>query len=152
MKVKIESIPHREHRYPTIGDFFTDVDNDTVIRVSSELSPKHQFLVTLHEFIESQLCRFDGVSWLDIDEFDKNFEEKRDKSDTSEPGDQTDAPYKRQHQFAEQVERQVAKEMGVDWEEYMRACEALYNIPIKKYIKEEVIYRGDGTHFVRRID
>jgi hypothetical protein len=50
------------------------------------------------------LCIDRGVSFKAIDRFDMNF-----KGD-GEPGDDPRAPYYRQHQFATQIERLLAKE------------------------------------------
>jgi hypothetical protein len=45
-----------------------------------------------------------------------------------EPGDDRSAPYYKQHQIATRMERQMAYEMGIDWNEY----EAFLNEFIKK--------------------
>ena len=149
----IKAIPHREQRYPTLGDFFKDADNNTIIRVSQELNPQHRFLVTLHEYIESSLCEFRGISWHDIDRFDKNFEQTRDLNDLSEPGDHPDAPYKNEHNIAEIIERIVARELNIDWKEYMTTCEELYNESINESINEShPDGQPDMTHYKRRID
>jgi hypothetical protein len=42
-----------------------------------------------------------------------------------EPGHDPKAPYNKEHIFAEKIERQIAEELGVDWEEYSRVVESL---------------------------
>jgi hypothetical protein len=42
-----------------------------------------------------------------------------------EPGDHPGAPYHREHVFATRIERLLAEELGVDWNAYSAAIEAL---------------------------
>jgi hypothetical protein len=41
----------------------------------------------------------------------------------SEPGDDPRAPYYREHQFASGMERLMAAELGIDWQQYMGLVE-----------------------------
>jgi hypothetical protein len=45
--------------------------------------------------------------------------------DLMEPGDHPSCPYEREHNFAARVERMIAQELGVDWDAYEKALEAL---------------------------
>jgi hypothetical protein len=45
--------------------------------------------------------------------------------ETAEPGDDPAAPYHLQHQFATKIERQVARQLGVDWKAYEAAINSL---------------------------
>lgn len=125
----MSAIPHANHRYPTIGDFWehhTGSLTHTHFRVSEELSPKHRFLVLLHEFIEANIAQFREISFDDIDAFDVAFETQY-PNNTMEPGEQLDAPYHKEHMFAELIERLVANEIGVEWIDYTAAQVALIN-------------------------
>ena len=115
----IQTIPHDAQRYNTIGDYLT-TDGTTNIKVSAMNDEKLEFLVAVHELIESFLCREAGVTDEEIDAFDLAFEENRALGDDAEPGDDPQAPYHRQHQLATEIEKRLADELSVDWEEYSR--------------------------------
>lgn len=48
------------------------------------------------------------------------FEVRRLPGDESEPGDDPNTPYCAHHQFTNRIERQLADELRVDWDEYER--------------------------------
>lgn len=135
MIITLESIPHKSQRYPTTGDYYTQ-DGLTRIVVSEELSEDHQFLVLLHELIEWYLTTKSGISEESITDFDVEYEKARDAgwavfkgayiSEESEPGDHPRAPYYWAHQFATAIERMVAHELCVHWQEYEKANLDLY--------------------------
>lgn len=146
MKIIIETIPHASHRYSTVGDWYTRTEmvessriDDTSatskevlhIRVSQELAdqnPLFAVLVAVHELVEQQLCAHDGVTEQAVDEFDKKFEADREAGlhgETDEPGDASDAPYRVQHGVASGVERLLGALLGVDWNKYDEAVNAL---------------------------
>jgi hypothetical protein len=121
LKIHIETIPHGEHRYPMVGDYWDDPDGTLQVRVSEMGDPRYEFLVTIHELIEKELCRQRGISEPEITRFDLQFEEecKQGLHDPDEePGDDPSAPYHREHVFATKLERMLACEMGVDWDTY----------------------------------
>lgn len=127
MNVQVLSIPHSAHRYGgTVGDWF-DWDGQKQIRVS-KMDPRYEVLVALHEFIESYLCDFRGISESDVTAFDKYYEHERDlgiHKSGDEPGDDLRAPYGAEHKFATRLEQMMAEELGVNWEEYSKALEDL---------------------------
>ena len=53
----------------------------------------------------------------------KAFDEAHPDDD---PGSLPEAPYHKEHVFAEAVEKWVATELGVDWDDYGRRVEALF--------------------------
>lgn len=115
-RIIIETIDFDQRRYPTQGDWFYDADGNLIIQVISEevlpnvkmdiLAPEN-FLIALHELIEVMLCRANGITQEQVDEFDFAF-----KGD-GEPGDQPDAPYRAQHRKAMIAEHLVADWLGV---------------------------------------
>lgn len=117
MNVKIEIIPHDQHRYPTVGDWFFEGD-DLLIRVSKLSDWKMEMLIAVHELFEVVLCKHDGVTQEATDQFDMEFEKKRSPENEDEPGDEPNAPYVKQHCIATGVERILAAELGVSWKEY----------------------------------
>lgn len=125
MKITIETIPHFDHRYPTAGDYwgsFEDGSEQTIV-VSDMSDRRMSFLVALHELIESFLCEERGISEEAITAFDVSVSD--DSPFASDPGHDPEAPYHREHVFAECIERMVAQELGLNWQEYDAAIEGL---------------------------
>ena len=121
LKIQIETIPHDQHCYPTVGNYWDDSDGTLQVRVSEMGDPRYEFLVAVHELIEKELCRQRGISEPEITRFDVQFEEERERGlhdPDKEPGDDPSAPYHRDHVFATKLERMLAREMGVDWDAY----------------------------------
>ncbi len=111
--ISILVIPHSEQRYDTVGDW----RGDGRITVSAMGGEDYEFLVALHEFVEWYLCRKRGISDAEVTSFDEAYD------GGGEPGDALWAPYRREHQFATFIERQVAIELGVSWDEYEKALD-----------------------------
>lgn len=125
MRIDIQSIPHGNQRYETVGDYWEEemLGGKVIrhIRVSDMGNEDYEFLVALHEMVESFLCKKRGISEESITEFDMEFEKNRPEGNTDEPGNDQNAPYKKEHQFATRVEKMMAEELGVDWNEYDNA-------------------------------
>jgi hypothetical protein len=129
MDIEIKTIAAAKQRYETVGDWYDvtkayptigdEPDHRTVIVVSKFPDEKHEFLIALHEMVEMYLCHARGITVKMVDEFDFGW-----KGD-GEPGDDPAAPYCREHQFASVIERMMAHELGVDWEEYEKQIEAV---------------------------
>ena len=116
MKIVIETIPHKDHRYDTVGDWYFDKDEILQIKVSNLYDWRKEALIAVHELVEALMCKSNGICQSEVDAFDKNFETYR--TDDSEPGDHYNSPYKKQHCIATGIERILAPEIGVDWWEY----------------------------------
>ncbi len=122
----ISQVPHGRQRYETVGDWIPG--SPVEIRVSRLKDQRYVFLVALHEMIEYELCKKNGVKDNEVVAFDVGFEEERRKSahsEEAEPGDDPRAPYRREHNFATMVEMMVAQKLGVKWEAYEKALLAL---------------------------
>jgi hypothetical protein len=124
MNTTIIVIPHNQQRYVTVGDYWEENGSQKIV-VSQLGDEKMEFLVQLHEFIESNLCRFDGIKEPDIKAFDEKFEAARKEGNADEPGDDANAPYRIQHGIATGVERIIAALIGVDWNKYVEKVESL---------------------------
>ena len=124
MKIIIETIPHDQHRYETCGDYWQDADGTRHIRVSDMGDDRLATLVALHELIEWTLCDDRGIAEPDIMAFDKAVPDDSPYAD--DPGHDPAAPYHKEHVFAECVERLVAAELGVNWQDYEKRVEALF--------------------------
>jgi hypothetical protein len=126
MKINIETIPHGEQRYPTVGDYWDDANGVVQIRVSDMKDWRYEALIVVHELIEMFLTKHRDIAEQNISDFDIKFEQSREQSlVTGEPGDHPNAPYRREHFFATNLERLLSAELGVDWFEYDRDVDAL---------------------------
>jgi hypothetical protein len=122
LAIVLKVIPHAAQRYDTVGDWRWQGDT-LQIRVSREVGAKNPDFITLvfvHEAIEAILCRHDGITTSQVDAFDMAF-----KGD-AQPGDDPAAPYHRQHQAAERIERQLATALGVKWSDYEKALDRIH--------------------------
>jgi len=86
---------------------------------------RYEQLVALHEQIEAELCDEAGIDEDKVTEFDKQYEADRRPGDVSEPGDSKSAPYYKQHQIATAIEKLLAVELGVNWQDYEREVNGL---------------------------
>lgn len=111
MEINIKTIPHKKQRYETCGDWQIK-DGLIDIQVSETENEDFNFLVGIHELIESYLCKKRGIKEEDATNFDLQFE------GNGEPGDSKFAPYNKEHKFATKIERLCAKELKVNWIEY----------------------------------
>lgn len=109
--LRISTIPHKEQRYPTAGDWY-DLDGCAVVKVSELNDEDMEFTIAIHEAIEQYLCRKHGVVDEVVSEFDKKH------LDHSNPGDLHDAPYHKEHMVATVVEMLLIKELDIDLEKY----------------------------------
>jgi hypothetical protein len=128
IKFKVEVIPHDKQRYDTVGDYQLLADGTWWITVSDLGNPKYNFLVALHEITELYLTQFADIKEEDITNFDLFYEKSREMklvNEFSEPGFDTNAPYRKQHTIATGIEMLLAAELGVDWNEYDRKVNSL---------------------------
>jgi len=125
--VEITVISHKDQRYETCGDWYFDEAGKLYIRVSRLGDWRYEQLIAIHELAEVMWCIKHGVTTKQVDEFDFAYEASRKPGDTtSEPGDDPKAPYYEGHQLAIEIERQMADKLGVDWDAYGKAVEALF--------------------------
>lgn len=117
MNTEINFISVKDRRYETVGDYFHKNGN-LVVSVCDTGNDDYNFLIAMHELIEEYLTRKRGISELSILEFDRQYEDNRVIGDDSEPGDSKDAPYQREHRFAENIERVICHEIGINWFDY----------------------------------
>jgi len=126
LNIKIGTITHSSQRYNTVGDWILDEDSgDLTIYISDMGNYKKEFLVAFHELIEVMLCKSRGITQAVVDKFDIAYELTRPEGSILEPGDDQEAPYKKEHFFATSLERLMCAELGVDWHEYEKT---IYNL------------------------
>jgi hypothetical protein len=148
-RVIIQTIPHKQQRYDTVGDWYFEQlsDGQLTLRIfTSDLGDwRKSMACAIHETIEALLCYARGIREIDVSNFDVAYEKCRphnrdaldprtglpstnrftrkapcgcEVTDDSEPGEDRHAPYRKEHAFADGVERLVANELGVVWNEY----------------------------------
>lgn len=118
-EIKIETIPGICQRYPTCGDY-REWPSHTLVSITEQDDEDYEFLITIHELIEWYLTKKRGIREEDITDYDIAWEASHETK-ADEPGNEEDCPYKKEHRFAENIERQIAHELGVDWEHYNKA-------------------------------
>jgi hypothetical protein len=122
MRIIIETLPHAEQRYDTVGDWYVDAEGTWQIRISALGNWKQEMLVAMHELVEMALCQAHDVTSREVDAFDLHWKAHHD---IDEPGDDLTAPYYQEHQIATALERFMAVQLGVAWSEYYRALDEL---------------------------
>lgn len=119
MEVYAETIKHDLQRYPTVGDYCWYRDLHRIF-ISDTGNEDYNFLICIHELIESYLAKRAGIELNDIDKFDLDYDGE------GEPGNDPDCPYREFHKIASQVEMLLCDEMDLDWEEYDIAVNKLF--------------------------
>ena len=117
----VSQVPHKMQRYETVGDWIPG--KPAKIMVSKMKDERYVFLVAIHEMIEYELCKMNGISDREVVAFDVNFEAERRKNlhpIEAEPGNDPRAPYRDEHDFATMIEMMVAQKLGVSWSDYER--------------------------------
>jgi hypothetical protein len=126
LRMNIETVPHDRQRYETCGDYWEDENGVEQIRVSEMVDWRYEVLVAVHELVEMALAKHRRIDEPSITEFDIKFEESKAKGLVSgEAGDNPNAPYRKEHFFATNLERLFAAELDVDWTEYERFVDGL---------------------------
>lgn len=90
---------------------------------------KYECLVAMHEAFEALLCKDRGVEEDAVSRFDIDFEMLRKIEPKiigdMEPGDMSTSPYFKEHQFATEIEKQLAQQLKVDWGDYNKKINEL---------------------------
>lgn len=139
--VVLKSIPHDNHRYATAGDYFHN-GTEWVIRTSDLGDWRFNCLLQIHELVELVLTQAGGVSEKAITAFDRGY--YRTHPD-EEPGDCPHCPYHRQHLQAEIIERALCEFLGLDWRDYEKALNALWEPNQQKPKRKSKLGRATGA-------
>lgn len=117
-QIDYQTIPHKQQRYDTAGDYYQcECSKCGVIklRVSQLEKPEYELLVLIHELYEWFTTTKDGISEESITEFDINGVSPEYEDD---PGCDPNAPYHKRHMEAVEIEKFVAKLLGINWKKY----------------------------------
>ncbi len=115
----IHTVPHHQQRYDTCGDYVKRRDEVIEFRISELKDERMEALIAIHEIVEQTLCKAKGISIDQIDTFDLTF------NGSGEPGDSVHSLYRDQHRIATIIERIIAGELGIDWNEYEKVIDSL---------------------------
>lgn len=106
--IVIRQIKYKDQQYDTVGNY-RKVANGNLIEVSKlkgyVKDDDELAAVALHEMVEMLLCIKRKIKFKDIDNFDIAF-----KGD-GEPGNEKDAPYHKEHRFADMMEQLFLNEL-----------------------------------------
>ena len=111
MNILLRTVPHSAQRYDTVGDYYEQGDQ-LQLTVSAMRNNDYELLVAVHELVEQHLCKQHGIKHKDIDRFDLTY------PGPGEPGNSQRCPYHQEHLAATRIEKRLAKELGVDWQQY----------------------------------
>lgn len=123
--MNIETIPHKDQAYETVGNYWMDEDGVMQIRISEMNNQFYEIMVAVHEIVEWALCIQEGITEKEITEFDLAFESNRQKGNLDEPGFEINAPYYKQHCFATSVELGMCAMVGEDFKKYDKTVNEL---------------------------
>jgi len=110
-KTTIQTIRHKDQVYETFGDYRIQKGILNLF-ISRFENPDYEFLIAVHEFIESYLILKKGIKIKDIDKFDK------ENIDHEDPGCLKSSPYHTEHILSMKIEKILAKHMEIDWDKY----------------------------------
>ena len=116
MKIIIESQNPKLMRYATVGDYVWE-DGTLHITVADMGNENYNYLVALHELVESWLCQQRGIKEEDISTFDIQYEKEREEGKhtiSDEPGFDENAPYRKEHTIATGIEIIMAEQLGIN--------------------------------------
>lgn len=125
--ITVDFIDVYNQRYSTVGDYYT-IDEVDVFKIAKCDKEEYQLLILLHELFENFQVQRDGIAEKDIYDFDVQFEHDRKLglySETEEPGDNKNAPYRKAHKLSTKLEKYAAKLLNIDWDEYDKSLNNL---------------------------
>jgi hypothetical protein len=137
-RIVVAFIDQAEQRYDTVGDYWLEEDGTLQFRSTAFKDWRMAYACIMHELAEAALCLHVGVTFADIDDFDKRWEAARqaagleaitlaDGTEIDEPGDDPSAPYYEQHKTGDIIERIFANACGLNWQAYEKAVGEAYD-------------------------
>lgn len=112
------TIPHKEQRYDSAGDYTSEEGNDYYSVSKLPQGWRAELAVFVHEMVEFQLCKEAKIKEEDITKFDI-------ESGHPDPGTLKESPYYEQHKIATKIEKYIIKQLGLDWEKYDKSFDRL---------------------------
>lgn len=117
MNAKITITQPKDMRPEVDGvDWFWTHEGNLEVQIAPMSDWRYEMLLAVHELTEAIMCKHNGVSQKQVDEFDKEYDKTHDTDCNA--GDDSAAPYKLEHCYATAIERILCGAMGVDWKHY----------------------------------
>lgn len=133
MDIVIRVIPEVQQRAEVNGaDWFFDADGNLQVRVSPMSDWRYETALALHEVFEACLCKNNGVTQKSVDDFDMAYDKAHPDEPDLNAGDEVDAPYATEHNFATIVDRLFIGACGLKWKVYDSLLAVTYPGPSKK--------------------
>jgi len=128
-KIIVEIVPLEEQRYETLGDYY--YENDILhFKITDTGNDTYNKAILVHELVEELLTKHNGINEEDILKFDlwvaDEVENGRYPVD-AEPGEHPQSPYKKEHIFSENVERQIMNFLNIDFKEYDKTVISIFD-------------------------
>lgn len=120
MKITTEIVPLESQRYATLGDYFQEEDR-LVFKITDTCNDAYNKLILIHELIEELMTSHRGIHEGDILKWDLLH------YDSNDPGREPGSPYKEEHMFAEMVERMICHQLEIDWDEYEKHLNKVFD-------------------------
>lgn len=124
MNICIKTIPYKQMRYPSCGDYYF-LKGVLHFRVANLGNWRWEACILVHELTEFFIVKHQGIPLSKIDKFDMSYEKQRGCCDFSEPGDAEKCPYRFAHGVASGVERIMVAILGCSWRRYSDKIESL---------------------------
>ena len=120
-EIIIKFVNSEDQRYSTCGDYL-ETPTHHEFRITKQTSPEKSMLILFHEMVEYYLTELKGIPEETITNFDLCWNSESINIE-DEPGNCKSLhgivnPYYKEHRFAENIERQIAHEAGIDWFDY----------------------------------
>ena len=127
LEIISKTVPHYKQRYDTVDDWYWTSTFKRLNMTNSDTGDwRMDACIFIHGFVEAVLCRHRNISETSVSEFDRQFEARREMNyHTGEPGDDEHAPYRREHRFAENIERLLCAELNIEWSHYEKVVDSL---------------------------
>jgi len=114
------------------ADWWFDENGDLQIRVCPMSDWRYEVALIQHEEFEALLCRAHGVTQKSVDEFDLAYDKAHPNEPDLNAGDDPDAPYVAEHNYAEIVDRLFIGACGLKFGPYMKELGLTYPGPSKR--------------------
>ena len=133
MDIVIKVIPEKEQRPEVNGaDWFFDADGNLQVRVSPMSDWRYETALAFHEAFEACLSKNNGVTQKAVDDFDMAYDLAHPDEPDLNAGDEVDAPYVAEHNYATIVDRLFIGACGLKWKPYDQELATVYPGPSKK--------------------
>jgi hypothetical protein len=123
----IRTIEHDQQRLGQAGDWRFDSNGNLLVEISYVENWRMEFLYGLHELLEAVLCRHAGITTEMVDKDDAELDAKGAKNDPESFSGYPGSCYQPQHNTALSIEWLMSQFLGVDWAEYSKAYDPLWD-------------------------